>query len=438
MALLDVALAASNVVYVDTETSPNEQDLIDLGALSSDTTVYYGNGSLDLDSVLSTAVLSSTNIVVTGGADVQISAGLLDLTVITEQNLIIDGDSSITLSAGAVGVAGLGDLLGNTNIAFSGSGDGTFTYNRSTLGLVNSSTLNVAEIAPGDKIVIPITGDGALGVNRLRFDSYDSDSETLRLVNGSQLATQVNVNISMTPAEYSTFNANQSLYLNGNTDTFTFPGDDSDLPIYEIPCFGRGTLLTKDDGVIAVEDICVGDEIMTRDHGLQSVRWVGCKKIDQFILAANKNLRPIRISAGALGNNTPSQDLIVSPQHRVLVRSKIAQKIFGTNEILVAVKQLLQIDGIEIARDLDEIEYYHILFDQHEVVFSNGAETESLFTGSEALKSVGSEARAEIFTLFPELEAESYKATPARTLASGRTGRRLAVRHKQNSKVLVS
>src|SRR5690606_24870473 len=114
-------------------------------------------------------------------------------------------------------------------------------------------------------------------------------------------------------------------------------------------------------------------------------------------------LRPIRIRAGALGNGTPSSDLVLSPQHRVLVRSRIAQKMFGATEVLVAARQLLLLDGIDIATDLTEVEYFHMLFDRHEVVISNGALTESLYTGAQALQAVGKAARDEIFTLFPQL-----------------------------------
>ena len=122
----------------------------------------------------------------------------------------------------------------------------------------------------------------------------------------------------------------------------------------------------------------------------------------------------------------------------MLVRSKIAQKMFGTNEVLVAAKQLCQIDGIDIADDLAEVEYFHMLFDRHEVVISNGAETESLFTGPEALKAVGAAAREEIFALFPELKDRDYTPAAARKLATARMGRKLAVRHAQNRKPLVS
>ena len=82
--------------------------------------------------------------------------------------------------------------------------------------------------------------------------------------------------------------------------------------------------------------------------------------------------------------------------------------------------------------------YVHFLFDDHQIVISNGAETESLYTGAEALRSVGEAAREEILALFPELRTRAEAPAGARVLASGRMGRKLAVRHAENGKSLVS
>lgn len=216
--------------------------------------------------------------------------------------------------------------------------------------------------------------------------------------------------------------------------------NDGNLDFYDAyeaaPCFTRGTLIDTDRGPVVIEDLAEGDLVVTRDNGLQPIRWIGSRRLGGGDLA--EKLRPIRIRRHALGTGIPARDLLVSPQHRVLVRSKIAQKMFGTNEVLVAAKQLCQIDGIDIADDLAEVEYFHMLFDRHEVVISNGAETESLFTGPEALKAVGPQAREEILTIFPELADRDYAPVAARPLASGRMGRKLAVRHAQNHTTLVS
>ncbi|MGF1973931.1 hypothetical protein, partial [Staphylococcus aureus] len=72
------------------------------------------------------------------------------------------------------------------------------------------------------------------------------------------------------------------------------------------------------------------------------------------------------------------------------------------------------------------------------VVLSNGAETESLYPGPQAMKSVGAAALEEIFAIFPELgDADTLAVPPARVLATGRQGRKLAQRHHQNNRALV-
>ncbi|WP_347138706.1 Hint domain-containing protein [Paracoccus sp. SSK6] len=214
----------------------------------------------------------------------------------------------------------------------------------------------------------------------------------------------------------------------------TMPLDDDDV----VPCFTRGTLIQTADGPVAVEDLTVGTLVRTRDNGDQPIRWIGRVTLSPARLRAQPKLRPIRIAAGALGPNHPAQPLVVSPQHRILVRSAIAQRMFGTAEVLVAAKQLLPLDGFDIADDLETVEYFHILFDRHEIVFANGAETESLYTGPQALRAVGRAAREEIFALFPELEQTADKPAAARDLPSGRMARKLAMRHQQNRKPLVA
>lgn len=200
-----------------------------------------------------------------------------------------------------------------------------------------------------------------------------------------------------------------------------------------IPCFCRGTLIQTDHGAVAVEQLRVGDLVQTRDHGLQPIRWIGRRALDAVDLAAAPRLRPIRIRAGALGRGVPALDLTVSPQHRVLVRSAIAQRMFDCAEVLVAAKQLLAIEGIEQV-ETEAVEYFHILFDRHEIVLSNGAETESLYTGAEALKAVGKAARDEILALFPALRDSPAEA--ARPLIPGAKARQLAQRHARNRKAL--
>lgn len=191
------------------------------------------------------------------------------------------------------------------------------------------------------------------------------------------------------------------------------------------------------EGGTAIETQKAGDLVMTKDNSAKLTSWRGHWSIGKDLLAKNPGFAPIRIKACAFGGNPPTTDPVVSPQYRIVIRSRIAHKLFDASEVLVATKQLVETEGIDICGDMDEVEYFHIPFDQHEIVFTDGAEAESLYTGQQTLKSVSPAARIEIFTLCPELaELDQNPVLPC-TLASGRKVRRLAARHIQNSKSLV-
>lgn len=217
---------------------------------------------------------------------------------------------------------------------------------------------------------------------------------------------------------------------NGDLHTVTF------TEIEEIPvCFVRGSLIETIDGPRPIETLRAGDMIRTRDNGYKAISWIGSRAFRNDRSETMTRLSPIRIRSGALGKGVPSRDLYLSPQHRVLVRSKIAERMFGGPEVLVAVKHLLALPGIEQVTDFGEVEYFHILFDQHEIVYADGLEAESLYTGPEALKALDPEARREILTIFPELAqmTPDIAAPPARFIPRGRMARQLAARHHKNS-----
>lgn len=215
--------------------------------------------------------------------------------------------------------------------------------------------------------------------------------------------------------------------------------------IQGVPCFCADTLIETPDGPVPVQALVAGDLVLTRDHGPQVLRWTGGVRLSPLHLLRAPHLRPIRIRAGALGAGLPASDLLVSPQHRVLVRSSIARRMFDSAEVLVAAKQLLLLDGIDIADDLPEVRYLHLLFDRHEVVIANGAEAESLYAGPEALQSLGRAELDEIIALSATASAPSdaphaprQRPAPARMMPSGRKARKLALRHMQHQKPLVA
>lgn len=203
-----------------------------------------------------------------------------------------------------------------------------------------------------------------------------------------------------------------------------------------VPCFTAGTLILTDRGERMVESLTPGDLVWTRDHGLQALRWIGLRHLSGDELRAAPKLRPIRIAAGALGAGRPGRDLVVSPQHRVLVRSAIARRMFGADELLVPARQLIEHPGIDEIADDNGVTYVHLLFDRHEILKSNGAETESLFPGPQALISLGAQVE-ELFALFPQLRDDPAHFAPARPFATGAKARQLVRRHKANGRALV-
>ncbi|PTE14292.1 Hint domain-containing protein [Pseudogemmobacter blasticus] len=193
-------------------------------------------------------------------------------------------------------------------------------------------------------------------------------------------------------------------------------------------CFAQGTEISTDAGPVKVEDLRPGSMVLTMDRGYQPVAWIGGRQLSGADLQRKPNLRPIRIAAGALGHGLPTADLVVSPQHRVLVRSRLSERMFSDREVLIAAKHLVGLPGITVAEEMDGVSYWHFLFEQHEIVYSNGAPTESLFTGPEALKALTPDQQQEILTLFPELsETDAVlngdRLIPARTIVPGRLAR---------------
>jgi len=189
-------------------------------------------------------------------------------------------------------------------------------------------------------------------------------------------------------------------------------------------CFCAGTSIETQSGPVAVQDLSIGDMVITKDHGAQPIRWIGSNK-----RPAVDNIVPILIKKGALGN---TRDLRVSPQHRMLVRGKRVQEMCGKGAVLVLAKAL--VDGQDIIVDLSEptVDYFHIAFDQHEIIYAEGIPSESLYLGgSEAWNMLHPAQRAELRTIFPDIDPENpsqaYGPTARLSLGKSKAERMLAL-----------
>ncbi len=184
---------------------------------------------------------------------------------------------------------------------------------------------------------------------------------------------------------------------------------------FKVVCFVRGTLIDTLCGPKPIETLTEGSIVWTATNGYRPIRWIGSKRVP-----ALGNRAPIRIAAHALEN---TRYLWVSPQHRMLLSGWKVELLFGQEHVLVPAKALVNGDSVRVVEQ-DSVEYYHMLFDGHEIVRANGALSESFHPGEQGMDSLSAAVREEILSLFPDLVGMngSFGPTvfPALTVREGR------------------
>ncbi|EEE37061.1 hemolysin-type calcium-binding region [Rhodobacteraceae bacterium KLH11] len=337
------------------------------------------------------------------------------------------GDDDITISGSTI----IGTVRGN-------AGSDTITIADSTIG---------GRLAGGaDDDTITISGSS---IDDIRMGSGDdtlnfiSSSVTDDIRGGGGTDTlNLPVGTEINDTTFGTITVEEGVGYAVSSGTFTLPsGITVTYSSFEngtgMPCFTRDTRIRAQGGSALIQTLRPGDLIPTLGQGLNPIRWIGHRSFDRKALQDNPRLWPVRIPAGALGGGLPGRDLLVSRQHRMLVQSRIAQRMFGATEVLIPAIKLTAMPGIHVDDSVASVEYFHLLFDCHQVIFAENAPTESLYTGPEALKSLSAASRREIFGIFPELADLDYRADPARLIPRGRLQSQLITRHLKNNKPLL-
>lgn len=289
---------------------------------------------------------------------------------------LLGGDGDDTLDGGAghdllYGEAGYDALtVGGGDLAVGGTGDDTFT------------------IDPGELDGSPITIIGGEGGETLG-DTLDFNGQ---LVNGSIAYSNTDDNAGGL--------SGTAMLTDGTVVSFS--------ETENIICFARGTRILTAGGEVPIEQLRKGARVWTLDHGLQPIRWINARKVP-----AEGRLAPVVFRAGVIGNK---RDLRVSPQHRMLLSGPRAELLFGEDEVLAAAKHLTNWDGVDIETG-GEVEYFHMLFDRHEIIIADGAMSESFHPAEGALDSLARAARDEIISLFPELDIDTRAYGPAARLS---------------------
>jgi hypothetical protein len=362
-ALSVVMTAGDDVSLGEFEGSKNGVDLVTIGdRFSTDHDIKLNGG----DNFLTIGDDASIRKIETGDGDDNITIG----DGLSAGDIKIgDGDNTITIGDGAV-VDDIKTDKGDDSITI---GDGLIADDIKIGG--GDNTISIGDDAVVDDIKTG-KGDDTVSVG----DNFTAD----------KLETKAGDDTVIIGAGGSI----DKLDGGKGNDTLRSDTDFPDANNFETICFARGTLIESENGEVRIETLRVGDRIRTLDHGLQSIRWIGSTRVPGHGAHA-----PVRIAAGALGN---ARALWVSQQHRFLLSGWKVELHFGEAAVLIPAKHLIDLNGIEIV-EIASVDYFHMLFDRHEIVFSEGIESESFHPGAVGMATLSEESRAEIFGLFPEL-----------------------------------
>lgn len=165
-----------------------------------------------------------------------------------------------------------------------------------------------------------------------------------------------------------------------------------------VPCFVAGARVETDKGAQLIEDLCAGDRIKTK-NGYKVLRWVGSR----FARCMGAHA-PVIFEANSIGQHDAFE---LSQQHRVLHTDSRAEILFGQDSVLVCAKDLVNGKSIRLNNSGKPVQYFHLLFDQHQVVKADDVWSESFQPGEQVVTSMDASSRAEILDLFPNLDPET-------------------------------
>ena len=286
--------------------------------------------------------------------------------------------------------------------------------------LIAGGSVQTALVAQNDAMTMVPNGSQMIDV--LANDTNSSGGAlTITHINGQ--AVSAGDTVTLPSGHTVTLTASGTLIVTADADTdtvsFTYEVTDASgetdvafVTVETVPCFVAGTKILTPAGERAVESLRPGDLVMTRDEGPQPVRWIGRRRV-----AGRGNAAPVCISAGTFGAHG---DLMVSPEHRILLCESGATLLFGVEEVLIAAKDLVGHRAIR-RREGAIVEYVHLMLDRHQILCANGLASESFLPGPQTSACFPAEALDEIAGLFPGLDpmtGAGYGKAARRTLKS--------------------
>lgn len=301
-----------------------------VGLLTASDVTLSGDLETDSTSTISASLVSSATL--TGAVN---SAAM---TIDDTSTLKINGGSVITTLANS---GTLDVLSGRLEITGATTGSGEIAVASGATLEISASVASTQEIALVEGAVISVTGETVSGF------SYDSSTHILAISAGGAV---------------------HDLSLTGGyvADDFSVVSGGLEM-IGDTACYGGGTMIATPGGGVAIEDMAIGDLVVTAAAPAgRPVRWIGMRAFDGRFIAGNRNLLPIQIRAGALAEGVPARDLLVSPLHALFLEGALIPAWVLANGLSIR-----QLEAVE------SVAYFHLEFDRHEIIFAENAAAES-------------------------------------------------------------
>ena len=334
-ALGDIALYSNDLVLQAdtdpltgaTDTAPHGMDVIDT---EGHTVTFAGSFS-------GTATLDATGageVVLKSGARGTLTAGAL-----------IQAGTTLSLSGARVHNGDGPSTNSSTNKSLQGTiaFDGLGATLRLAAGVSLNADTSIESLANGDQFDLA-------GFQTDTTASFSPDGHTLTLSDGTQ-----STSFDLTDAT-------------PGLDVTSAPNAEGDGELITVVCFCMGTLILTERGEVAVEDLAIDDRVVTLSGERRAIRWLGHRTLDCRNHPRPEAAQPIRIAAQAFGLNQPNRDLYVSPGHAICV------DLLG--EVLIPANAL--INGATVVQmDVEEVTYWHVELDSHDILIANGLPAES-------------------------------------------------------------
>ena len=310
-----------------------------------------------------------------GGGDDEINGGSGDDVIRARSgDDVVDGGTGDDVISGGAGndvvAGGAGDdqISGGTgdDVISGGSGDDAMRAGAGDDEIEGGAGDDVIRAGSGDDVI-----DGGAGDDVLRGGSGD---DVLRFTAGSGEDRILDFDKSSDRLDLTAFTEYQLSQV-GNDTIVSYAGGQITLAgvspegladAIDIACVTRGTLIRTPAGEVPVETLTIGDEVITAEGQSRPVKWIGRRGYTEAFVWLNPKVSPILIWRGALGDGAPALDLMVSPEHAIYV-----------DDVLVPAKLLVNGDTIRPVMDLKSVEYFHVELETPDVLWTNGARTES-------------------------------------------------------------